>query len=358
MNPEIRKSFRADRFTAEYPVEPEHDGMRLDSFIHLYMPTLSREFLKKKIEKGEVEISGRKPPHKPSTKVHQREFVKITTHNTPELEDEEWMGKPLDLSAQPEVLYEDQGLIVCNKPAFMTTHPAGRHLFYVATTYFATIHDKVIHSIHRLDRETSGVLLLGKDTKISNQISQLFEDDKIRKCYFLISKHHDTKRPMPFKAEERLGERPGLPRGMHMWHDKLSSEGRDAETEFWHLHETPTYTIALAFPKSGRQHQIRLHAAAHGYPLVGDKMYNGDPTIFMRFKDKLATPEDHELMEIPRQALHALALRVPYPTPDKITTFRAPIPEDLRAWLSSKGIDPSMIEEKIEAALVSWSAND
>ncbi|MCE3013169.1 MAG: pseudouridine synthase, partial [Proteobacteria bacterium] len=241
MNPEIKKSFRADRFTAEYPVEPEHEGMRLDSFIHVYMPTLSREFLKKKIEKGDVEISGRKPPHKPSTKVHHKESVKITTHNTPELEDEEWMGKPLDLSAVPEVIFEDSGLIVCNKPAFMTTHPAGRHLFYVATTYFSTIHDKVIHSIHRLDRETSGVLLLGKETKVANLISEMFEEDKIRKCYFLISKHSTEKRAMPFLAEERLGERPGIPRGMHQWHNKHSIEGKDAETEFWMIHQIENY---------------------------------------------------------------------------------------------------------------------
>lgn len=354
MNPEIKKSFRADRFTAEYPVEPEHEGMRLDSFIHVYMPTLSREFLKKKIEKGDVEISGRKPPHKPSTKVHHKESVKITTHNTPELEDEEWMGKPLDLSAVPEVIFEDSGLIVCNKPAFMTTHPAGRHLFYVATTYFSTIHDKVIHSIHRLDRETSGVLLLGKETKVANLISEMFEEDKIRKCYFLISKHSTEKRAMPFLAEERLGERPGIPRGMHQWHDKLSSEGKDAETEFWMIHQSENYTLALAFPKSGRQHQIRLHAAAHGYPLLGDKMYNGDPTIFMRFKDKLATPEDHELMEIPRQALHALALKVPYPSAQTVTTFRAPLPADLKAWLEAQQLDPQMIEAKIEEALKSW----
>lgn len=357
MNPEIKKSFRADRFTAEYPVEPEHEGMRLDSFIHLYMPTLSREFLKKKIEKGDVEISGRTPPHKPSTKVHHKESVKITTHNSPELEDEEWMGKPLDLTAPPGVIYEDESLIVCNKPAFMTTHPAGRHLFYVATTYFSTIHDKVIHSIHRLDRETSGVLLLGKDTKVANQISDFFEKDKIRKCYFLISKHHTTKREMPFTAQERLGERPGTPRGMHMWYDKDSTEGKEAETHFELIHQTPHYTMALAFPKSGRQHQIRLHAAAHGYPLLGDKMYNGDPSIFMRFKDKLATAEDHELMQIPRQALHALALRVPYPT-NKLTLYRAPLPQDLKSWLECNLIDPLMIEEKIEKILISWSEKD
>jgi 23S rRNA pseudouridine1911/1915/1917 synthase len=355
MNAEIKKSFRDDKFVATYPVTNDHEGMRLDSFIQLYMPTLSREFLKKKIEKGEVEISGRKPPHKPSTKVHASESVSITTHNTPELEDEEWMGKPLDLSEKPVVIFEDDGLIVCHKPAFMTTHPAGRHLFYVATTYFATIYDKVIHSIHRLDRETSGVLLLGKDTAISHLISQMFEEDKIRKCYFLISIKKPNALEFPFTARERLGDRPGMPRGMHQCHPENSTEGRESETSFEHIYTHNQYVMALAFPKTGRQHQIRLHAAFHGYPLLGDKMYNGDPTIFMRFKDKIATEDDHEKMEIARQALHALALKVPYPDPNKHTLFRAPLGEDLKVWMRNKGIDPQMIEKLIEEKIQNWN---
>jgi 23S rRNA pseudouridine1911/1915/1917 synthase len=355
MNPEIKKSFRADKFTAQYPVKPEHEGMRLDAFVQLYMPTLSRQFVKKKIERGEIEISGRTPPHKPSTKVHLNETVTFTTYNTPELEDEEWYGKPLELTEEPIVIFEDEKLIVCHKPAFMTTHPAGRHLFYVATTYFSTIHDKIIHSIHRLDRETSGVLLLGKDTEIAQKIGQMFEDDLIRKCYFFIAHKKLQHTPFPFTAHERLGERPGIPRGMHQWHPKDSKEGKDAETSFEMIYEFDSYMLALAFPKSGRQHQIRLHAAAHGYPLLGDKMYNGDPSIFMRFKDKLATMEDHELMEIPRQALHALALKVPYPTTKEYQLFRAPLGKDLKQWMQEKKIDPEMIEKIIEEKLKSWS---
>ena len=355
MNPEIKKSFRADKYVVEYPVPPGDHGLRLDVFVHQYMPTLSREFIKKKIEQGDVTISGRKPPHKSSTKVHAGEIVTSITYNTPALEDEEWHGKPHDLTEEPVVVFEDDKIIACHKPAFMTTHPAGRHLFYVATTYFATIHDKVIHSIHRLDRETSGLLLLGKDPAAAKLISEHFENDRIRKCYFLIAHKNSNATPMPFTARERLGERPGMPRGMHMCHPETSTEGKEAETGYELLLEKDNYVLALAFPKTGRQHQIRLHAAEHGYPLLGDKMYNGDPTIFMRFKDKIATPEDHDKMQISRQALHALALKVPYPDETKLTLYRAPLGEDLKVWMKEKlNLDPKQIENLIEERLKNW----
>lgn len=353
MTAEIKKSFRADKYVVEYPVAPGDEGLRLDAFVHQHMPTLSREFIKKKIENGDVEILGRKPPHKSSVKVHAGEVVRSTTYNSPELEDEEWHGKPLSLTEEPVVVYEDEGIIACHKPAFMTTHPAGRHLFYVATTYFATIHNKVIHSIHRLDRETSGLLLLGKSSAAANVVSEMFENDQVRKCYFFIAHVRPNARPMPFTANEPMGPRPGVPRGMQMCH---SPEGKEAETGFELLLEKNGYALALAFPKSGRQHQIRLHAAEHGYPLLGDKLYNGDPSIFMRFKDKEATLEDHDKMQIPRQALHALALKLPYPDENIMSLYRAPLGSDLKDWIRKNlGLASEMIEASIQERLEHWA---
>lgn len=355
MKSEKTKSFRSDKYVVSYPVEPQHEGLRLDAFAHLFMPTLSREFIKKKIEKGEITISGRTSSHKSSTKVHHGEQVTIITHNSHILEDEHWHGEPLTLTEEPSVVYEDDNIIACYKPPFMTTHPAGRHLFYVATVHFSTIHGKTIHSIHRLDRETSGLLLLGKSPAAAQRIGGLFEEDKIRKCYFLIAHKNPHARPFPYTAHEPIGARPGVPRGMQAAYKDGDEEGKEAETSFELLFEKNGYVLALAFPVSGRQHQIRVHAAIHGYPLLGDKLYNGDPTVFMRFKDNKATPEDHDLMQIPRQALHALALQVPYPDPTHYTLYRAPIAEDLIDWLKENlDLDRAEVEAMIEKRLVDW----
>jgi 23S rRNA pseudouridine1911/1915/1917 synthase len=346
---EIEKSFTTEKYVVSYPVLSEHDNLRLDQFVMTCMPTLSRQFLKKKIEKGEVVISGRKPPHKSSVKVHYGEKVTVTTHNDGMIEDELWRGVPVPRDQAPTTVYEDDGLIVINKPPFMITHPAGKNLFYCATVWYETIYKHTMHSIHRLDRETTGVLMLGKNPKTTQKLSLLFEEDKVKKCYFLIAHKKENATPFPFVAKERLGRNEdAIPQGMISAHPENSEEGKEAETRFELLLELKDYVLALAFPLTGRQHQIRVHAATHGYPLLGDKLYNGDPSIFMRFKDHTPTDHDHEVMQIPRQALHAAALKLSYPKEDKMH-FIAPLPKDLSDWLETNhGISHAEVEKLIE----------
>ncbi len=342
---EIEKSFSTEKYVVTYPVQQEQDGWRLDQFVHKCMPTLSRQFLKKKIERGEVEISGRRPPHKSSVKVHYAERVTVTTHNDGIIEEEYWNGEVVAKTESPTIVFEDDGLLVINKPPYMITHPAGRNLFYCATVFYETIYKKTIHSIHRLDRETSGLLLLGKNPRVSQQVAALFEADLVRKCYFFIAHKNAGSTEFPFTAKERMDREEGsIPQGMMHWYPETSDQGKESETQFQVVLERDSYVLGLAFPLTGRQHQIRVHAACHGYPLLGDKIYNGDPMVFGRFKDNTATEEDHEKMQIPRQALHAIALRLAYPAGEE-TTFVAPLPKDLSNWIELKlGINHGEIE--------------
>ena len=346
---EVEKVFTTEKYVVSYPVLNEHDNLRLDQFVMSCMPTLSRQFLKRKIEKGEVTISGRTPPHKASVKVHCGEKVTVTTHNDGMIEDEFWHGEVVPRDQAPTIIYEDQGLVVINKPPFMITHPAGKNLFYCATVWFETIYKQTMHSIHRLDRETSGILLLGKNPKTTQRISLLFEENKVKKCYFLIAHKNSGATPFPFVAKERLGRNENaIPQGMIFSYPESSDEGKEAETKFELVLELENYVLALAFPLTGRQHQIRVHAATHGYPLLGDKLYNGDSSIFMRFKDHAATEHDHEKMQIPRQALHAVALKLIYSSEEK-SHFIAPLPKDLSDWLKLKhNISHADVEDLIK----------
>ena len=352
---EIEKSFSTEKYVVSYPVLSEHDNLRLDQFVMECMPTLSRQFLKKKIEKGEVEISGRKSPHKPSVKVHYGERVTITTHNDGMIEDEYWYGEVVPRNEKPTIVFEDEELLVINKPPYMITHPAGKNLFYCATVFFETIYKKTIHSIHRLDRETTGLLLLGKNPKVSQRVATLFENDKVRKCYFLIAHKNSDGTSFPFTAKERLDrDDEAIPRGMITYYPENSTLGKESETRFELLLEKEHFILALAFPVTGRQHQIRVHAAAHGYPLLGDKLYNGDPGIFIRFKDHVATDSDHKKMQIPRQALHAVALKLTYPT-EEMNYFIAPLPQDLANWLDKTlGLSPETVNSLIHKKLVQF----
>lgn len=332
---EIFKKFTTQLYEAIYQVEEHQDGMRLDQYCATFFVSFSRQQIKKKIAAGEVQILDRPYPHKPSVKVYEYEKVRVTTPRG-DLEDEYWRGEKLDLQFTPEVLFEDEDIIAISKPSYMTTHPTGRHLFNCATVFFEEKYAKTIHSIHRLDRETSGVLLLAKNPKAAQVCTDHFEKDKVSKCYFFMAHKRDlSKTSFPFVASERLGNiEDFIPRLFVHCFPNDSKEGKHAQTTFHLLWENDEYILGLAFPKTGRQHQIRSHAAFHGFPLIGDKLYNGDPKVFQRFKDGVATKEDHDLMDLSRHALHAAALQFPYPK-SELKLITAPIPEDFKKWIQN-----------------------
>lgn len=344
----LNKAYRADMFEVRHLVDEEHEGHRLDQFLGLYLDSFSREAIKKKIKEKEITIVGRPGVHKPSTILHHKDEVIIRFFKS-KYEDEFWRGEKLELQMTPEIVFEDQDLIVISKPAFMSTHPAGRHVFNCATVFFEMKYEHTIHSLHRIDRETSGILMLGKNPKTANEMMQLFEKDDVKKCYLFISKanqHYDGK--AEFIANERMGSPDeGLKRIYVESYPENSTEGKHARTFFYILEKIGDYVIGIACPQTGRQHQIRVHALAHGIPLIGDKLYLGSYEIFQNFKDQVATKEEHDLMELPRHALHAIAVKIPYKN-EKEKIFITHIPADLKEWILKKtNLDTNALEEKI-----------
>jgi RluA family pseudouridine synthase len=333
----ISKKFYKTKYIVKLLVDEEHEGLRLDLFMQQYLSSFSRQSVKKKIYDGEVVVEGRSSIPRPSIKVHHKDIVTLTVHKSIH-EDEYWRDSKIDLVETPEIIFEDDDLLVVSKPPFMATHPTGKHLFNCATVFFENKLNHTIHSIHRLDRETSGVQLLGKNPKCANNLTPQFERGEVKKCYFFISKidrtiHEQNKDiELEFEARERLGSvGEGLERVYVHSFLEDSLEGKHAKTYFKLLHVEEGYAIGLAFPQTGRQHQIRVHAMKHGFPLIGDKLYLGGYKMFQRFKDGVATEKDFDEMQIPRHALHAVGIKFSYQLKERI--FIAPIPEDLKEWV-------------------------
>jgi RluA family pseudouridine synthase len=333
---EIYKKFTPEKFEANYFVDEDQDGIRLDQFVQSHLLSFSRQQVKKKIKDQEVKIIGRPFPHKASTKVYHREQIEMFTLRGT-IEDEYWNGKKLDIQLVPEIVFEDDNIVVISKPAYMCAHPTGRHLFNCATVYFENLYGKGVYSIHRLDRETSGIMLIGKTVQAAQQCTILFETDQVKKCYFFMAHKNKNRSSFPFVANERLTNKEDFePRQYIHCFPEDSQTGKHARTTFKCIHENDDYVIGLAFPQTGRQHQIRTHAAFHGYPLIGDKLYNGDPTLFTRFKGDKSLPEDFEKMQISRHALHAIALKLPYKDKENGNLFRGHVPQEFKDWISQK----------------------
>lgn len=351
--PVIDKHFGTDAYIMRLSVDEDDEGLRLDQFVQQQLMSFSRQEIKRRILSKEITVESREHHPKASSKLQVGEIVRITIPRTSQ-EDEYWRGEKLELQFDPEVLFEDDELLVISKPSYMSTHPAGKHIFNCATVYFENMYKRTIHSIHRLDRETSGVLLLAKNPKTAAHMTDHFENDRVQKCYFFIAKDLDQDKKTEFQANERLGPmEEGLKRvHVHAFPEE-SGLGKHASTFFQILIRDSGYVLGLAYPKTGRQHQIRVHAMTHGLPLIGDKIYFGSYEMFQRFKDGFATESDHDLMDLPRHALHAIALHIPYHKEQMI--FRSGLPKDFREWIAKKlTCDLKIIESEIEKKVLAY----
>ena len=200
----VYKKYHDNFFEAKLEVEEQQDGLRLDQIVGEYLSGHSREQIKKKIKAGEVKVINRNCSNKSSAKLKTKDLIEIIIHRTSH-EDEYWRGELLPLE-KPKVIFEDDDLLVINKPPFMSTHPTGKHLFNCATVYFENkLELKTVHSVHRLDRETSGVLILTKNPKAANLYTEEFEKNNVRKCYLWIAKINHNSSSGDFTANQNLG---------------------------------------------------------------------------------------------------------------------------------------------------------
>jgi 23S rRNA pseudouridine1911/1915/1917 synthase len=352
----IDKKFYDDRYEVTCGVPEECHDMRIDLFVQLHFPSFTREFVKKKIDKDQVKILTRHAQVKPSTKIKKWDKIYIVCFRE-NIEDEYWNNEKIqfeDLS----ILYNHEKFCVANKPPFMCAHPTGRHVFYCATVYAERELGTPCSTVHRLDRETSGVIVLSKDSEYGNLLATQFEKHQVQKFYFFIAKSpENVSGKFPFIAKERIGEDliPHVHSRLFMHcYPEDSPHGKSAKTYFDLLAENKGYICGLAMPKTGRQHQIRTHAAFHGFPLVGDKIYWEGYTLFQKFKDGLASNEDFEKMILPRHALHATALDFLQLNLNP-KSFFAPLPFDLMQFVEEKmGLNSEELHHKLKMKIKEW----
>jgi 23S rRNA pseudouridine1911/1915/1917 synthase len=298
-----------------FTVEPNYAGWRLDRYLCQKIRRLSRTAVQRILERSLVADR----PLKPSTRVSPglTFTLRRRAHAEPEV--------PEDVVE----LYLDPCLLVLDKPAGLPIHPTARYHHNTLVKLLERRHGAALRAdpAHRLDRETSGLLVCGRGAEASRALMRAFQSGKVHKEYLAVVEGHP---PDSFAVDAPIAEGTALVRiAVRIDH----RAGKPARTRFAverrFLRDGEPFALLRCLPETGRQHQIRIHAREAGFPLVGDKIYGPDPGYFDRFSRRCLEPEAWARLRLPRHALHAARLEFPHPVTGARLAFDSPLPPDL-----------------------------
>lgn len=295
--------------------EAPEAGLRLDLFLHRRLPQYSRARLQQWIREGRVRVAGR--PAKPSLVLRGSEVVEVDPVELPPL-------KAVPEAIPLEVLYEDQDLVAVNKPAGMVVHAGAGNT--AGTLVNALLHR--FHSlsslggelrpglVHRLDRDTSGVILIARTDAAHRSLAAQFSGREVEKVYLALV--HGRLAADSGRIDKPIARDPQRRTRMTA---RLAS-GRPALTSYRVLRRWPGFSYLEVRIHTGRTHQIRAHLAAIGHPVVGDRLYGAPARI-------------PGLPSLGRFFLHAHRIRFRSPSTGRPLTIEAPLAAELAAFLEA-----------------------
>jgi len=293
-------------------------GARLDSWLAARLPDLSRSRIVQLLEQGRVTVNG--TPARKSRRTVAGDRVELTV---PPPEPSHIEAEDLALS----IVHEDADLLVIDKPAGVVVHPAPGHR--TGTLVNALLHHVGDLSgiggvlrpgiVHRLDKDTSGLLLVAKNDETHRALADALRRREIKRIYWAVAWGH--------LAEDRAVDAPIARSATSRQRMAIVEGGRRALTRFKRLERWVAADLLRAELETGRTHQIRVHLAHIGHPVVGDAVYG--PTGAMRISGA-GLPWARELeRRVPRQFLHAAELSFTHPRTGESMRFRSPLPPDL-----------------------------
>jgi 23S rRNA pseudouridine1911/1915/1917 synthase len=312
----------------EFVVPAEFDGQRLDRFLVSVLPDRSRSQIQRLIADAHVVLlkrtarrDGPPAPAKPNLAVHEGDRITV---DVPEAVPSSVSREELPL----EVLYQDADIAVVNKPAGMVVHPAAGHAS--GTLVNALLHHLSDLSgiggelrpgiVHRLDRGTSGLMVVAKNDAAHQELARQFHDREVEKEYIALvwgvvqaGRRIDAAIGRDPKDRQKMSAR--------------AKHARNAVTRITRAHQMPALTLCQVAIQTGRTHQIRVHLSAIGHPIVGDSVYGG---VHRRVAGDIRA-----VQRLERPFLHAARLAFTHPREGRRMEFIAPLPDDLQRVLDA-----------------------
>ncbi len=294
-----------------YSLTADEGDTRLDKYVCARVPELSRTRVQKLIAAGNITVNGQ--PAKPGLRLNPGDRIDIDIPPAPPRE--------LKPEAIPlKIIYEDDDLLVVDKPAGLTVHPAPGHPAHTLVNailahfpHLADIGDSLRPGVvHRLDKDTSGVMLVAKNSAAQADLARQFKSHSVTKAYLALVR--GRLEPENGIIEADIGRDPHNRKKM-----AVVAVGREARTEYRVIKYIGGYTLLEIIPETGRTHQIRVHLAAIGFPVVGDKVYG------------VKSPH------LSRQFLHACRLGFKLPATSDYVEFESELPADLAQALEAIG---------------------
>lgn len=292
-------------------------GERLDRLLVTLAPEFSRSHLQQLIERGHVQVEG---PFGGALQAARRMRAgeQVTLELVPTDESRAFRPEPMAL----RVLFEDEHLLVIDKPAGLVVHPAPGHWSGTLLNGLLAHHGAAATLpragiVHRLDRDTSGVMVVGKTLPAVTALVRAIGARRVHRRYLTVV--HGTPPATSFTADAPIGRDPRS--RVRMAIVAAGAGGREARTDFGVVAARAGFAALRCVLHTGRTHQIRVHLASRGHPLVADTLYGGRPALGLQ-----------------RQALHALRLELAHPVTGAGLGFSCPVPEDFaRAWAEVAG---------------------
>ena len=280
--------------------------VRLDKYLAQLLPQFSRAYLQRRIEQGDVLVNGQRA--KASQRLTRSDKITVELSSSP--------GSALPEPIPLAVIHEDENIMVIDKPAGLTVHPAPGHPSHTLVNAILahcpglTMNSDVMRPgiVHRLDKDTSGLIVIAKNDFAREYLVAQFKSRTVNKRYLVVVKGRLS--PEQGIIEAPIGRDPHHRRRM-----AVSDSGKQATTQYQVREYLDNYTLAEVSPVTGRTHQIRVHLSAIGYPVVGDPTYG--------IKSAL----------LARQFVHAYLLGFRLPSTERYQEFTSPLPADLQQAL-------------------------